>query len=226
VTDPDYQRITVRDLLQGLLPDAVSVAVWGLDTTDVELESEEREAIRRAVPKRVDEFARGRATARFALAQMGWAPVAIPVGGHRQPVWPDGVVGTITHTGDVVAAAVARASDVSCLGIDVESGVALPPGTDGLILTSAEQTDPAPVHGLVRFSAKESIHKAVFPCTGVWLDPLDVEIGLEGTRFEAQPVHQRADAQEADALLGDLEGRWTAVAGCVVSVAWAGATGA
>lgn len=226
MTDPDHQRITVRDLFQGLLPDSVAVAVWGLDTTDVELEPEEREAIHRAVPKRVHEFARGRAAARFALAQLGWAPVAIPVGGHRQPVWPDGAVGAITHAGDVVAAAVARASDISCLGIDVESGVALPPGTAGVVLTSGEETDSASVHGLVRFSAKESIHKAVFPCTGVWLDPLDVEIGLAGTRFEARPVHQRADAEEADALLGHLEGRWSTAADCVVSVAWAEAAGA
>jgi 4'-phosphopantetheinyl transferase EntD len=40
--------------------------------------------------------------------------------GDRTPVWPDGVVGSITHTGDFAAAAVAWAADIAGLGIDSE----------------------------------------------------------------------------------------------------------
>ena len=38
----------------------------------------------------------------------------------RAPVWPDGVVGSITHAGNFAAAAVAWAADIAALGIDLE----------------------------------------------------------------------------------------------------------
>lgn len=220
MTDLNRERIAVRDQLRWMLPDSVSIAVWGIDTMDAALRAEEREAIRRAVPKRVREFARGRATARCALAQLGVGPRPIPIGDHRQPIWPKGVVGAITHAGDLVAAAVARSSDCSCLGIDVEHGVELPSGITEMILTRAEQADPVPVHGLVRFSAKESIHKAIFPSTGVWLEPLDVCVTLTASKFQAGPVHERIDAAAADEVLACLEGSWASELGSVVSVAW------
>ena len=41
----------------------------------------------------------------------------------RAPIWPDRVVGSITHTGDFAAAAVAWAADIAGLGIDSEQAI-------------------------------------------------------------------------------------------------------
>jgi 4'-phosphopantetheinyl transferase EntD len=43
--------------------------------------------------------------------------------GDRAPIWPDGVVGSITDTGDFAAAAVAWAADIAGLGIEEIAGL-------------------------------------------------------------------------------------------------------
>ena len=62
------------------------------------LRPEERAYVESAVPRRVREFAAGRQCARLALRELGGPDEAIPVGLSRQPKWPPGIVGSITHT--------------------------------------------------------------------------------------------------------------------------------
>ena len=81
---------------------------------------EEAAAVQHAVEKRRREFAVGRMLARAALAAIGDPPSAIPTGNHREPVWPAGIVGSITHCAGYCAAAVARDAMVVALGIDAE----------------------------------------------------------------------------------------------------------
>lgn len=74
----------------------------------------------RAVPRRRLHFTLGRAAAHDALDDLG-APTAIvgrAPGG--EPIWPDGIVGSITHAGNVAAAVVASASHLAGLGLDLE----------------------------------------------------------------------------------------------------------
>jgi 4'-phosphopantetheinyl transferase EntD len=65
-------------------------------------------------------FGLGRAAARDALAELGIAPVAIGSGPGGEPLWPTGIVGAISHTGDLAIAIVGRAADYAGLGVDVE----------------------------------------------------------------------------------------------------------
>jgi 4'-phosphopantetheinyl transferase EntD len=65
-------------------------------------------------------FGLGRAAARDALAEVGIAPVAIGSGPGGEPLWPTGIVGAISHTGDLAIAIVGRAADYAGLGVDVE----------------------------------------------------------------------------------------------------------
>src|SRR5690242_5958922 len=87
--------------------------------------AEEAAAVAGAVAARRAEFAAGRSAARRALAELGIGPVALPVGERRMPVWPTGIVGSITHCVGLAAAAVAWADDLAALGIDVEPAIAL-----------------------------------------------------------------------------------------------------
>ena len=62
-------------------------------------------------PVRLAEFRHGRACARLALGRIGAGAHDIPVGASREPIWPTGVVGSISHAGTAAAAVVAWQSD-------------------------------------------------------------------------------------------------------------------
>lgn len=226
--------------LGALLPSGVAVVVWSPELAGDELSPSEREAIARAVPKRREEFARGRACAREALQRAGHgaegatrttgAPpvtedsglVEIPVGASREPVWPAGFTGSITHCDGLVAAVAARSGTVRGIGLDAEVDRPLPEGVSDQVITPGEAalmagTPSASRDALVRFSAKEAVHKAVFPLTGVWLDFLDVAVELEGGAFRVRAAREPARRlPEVEALVG----RYVRVGGVVVTVGW------
>jgi len=146
-----------------------------------------------AVPKRRREFAAGRLCARSAFVQLGYPPVAIPYGADRAPVWPDELVGSITHCESFAAAAVAWAQDYRALGIDVEFEGAVPQSLSS-VLFSREELDhmcalPTGMQDwrTLFFSAKEAVYKVVFPLTRQFLDAQAVRIHVhpEFERFEA-----------------------------------------
>lgn len=115
-------------------------------------------------------FDAGRECAARAMAGLGATPGPIGRGPAGEPLWPAGVTGSITHKGDVVAAAVARTSDVLGLGIDAEvivdadraariaSRVLLPreAAVGGDALAEALRLS-------IVFSIKESIYKCLYP---------------------------------------------------------------
>lgn len=78
------------------------------------------DAIARSVRKRQAEFLHGRLAARAALQDLGVDACEVPIGPSREPVWPAGVVGSISHTDGIAVAAAARASNWQALGMDIE----------------------------------------------------------------------------------------------------------
>lgn len=123
----------------------------------------------------------------LALADLGIPPVAILSGDQREPLWPAGVVGAITHCDDYRAAAVARATDIIAIGIDAEPHDAVPQDVARRI-TRPEEVDllvelirAAPqIHwDRLLLRAKESAYKAWFPLTNRWLDFQDALVTPE-----------------------------------------------
>jgi 4'-phosphopantetheinyl transferase EntD len=92
-----------------------------------------------------------------------------------EPLWPTGVVGSITHCDGYCAAAVAWSSEASCLGIDAEPNVALGPSVLKLLARKEEREmmGEFPDIGInwdcLLFCAKEAVFKAYFPTTNEWL---------------------------------------------------------
>ena len=95
----------------------------------------------------------------------------------RAPQWPDGTVGSLTHTTTFAAAALARSLHVGAIGIDVEPDLVLPgevwedirvDGEEHCVMRLAEH-DAVIAGDRLLFSAKEAIFKAWFPLTGRWL---------------------------------------------------------
>lgn len=169
-----------------LLPADVVTAECLVQVDEGGLYPEEAAHVARAVPKRRREFAAGRACARRALAALGVARVPIPVARDRSPVWPDGIVGSISHTSDYGAAAVAFAEDFDGIGIDVEGIEPLKPELWRLILTPDERAriDDG-VDAKVVFSIKEAVYKCQYAQTRTMLDFGDVEVRLGDGAFAA-----------------------------------------
>ncbi|MGC4804527.1 4'-phosphopantetheinyl transferase family protein [Micromonospora sp. DT233] len=171
--------------MRDLLPAEVAVAVAEADDWAGELLPEERACLgERAVQSRRRDFTAGRVCARRALTRLGVPAVAVPSAPDRAPVWPPGVVGTITHTPGYCAAAAARADRVRSVGMDAEGHRELNDGVRRLIGLPEEWDDCARLPTgvswpVVLFSAKETIYKVWHPVVGTWLDFLDARVTLD-----------------------------------------------
>ena len=121
-----------------------------------------------------------RIVARQLLAQVGIKACALPKARGGAPVWPSGVVGSMSHDSCVAVAAVALCRDFSALGIDVEPAEPLPADLLDLVATPQERDRIAedPLRGRLLFAAKEAVYKAVYPLDQTFLDHHDVEVSL------------------------------------------------
>ena len=98
---------------------------------------------------------------------------SVGVNEDRSPCWPDGYIGSISHSGHWVWAAVANARDARSIGIDTESvvDVATRQQINSEIASSAEwdiakslNLDTQQTFSVV-FSAKEAFYKCWYPLT-------------------------------------------------------------
>ncbi|WP_228120453.1 4'-phosphopantetheinyl transferase family protein [Streptomyces fagopyri] len=175
-------------MIEELLPDSVvSVEALGDDAAEgVRLYPEEEVLAASFVHKRRSEFAAVRGCARQAMEKLGVAPRAIARGDSGEPVWPAGLIGSMTHCEGYRAASLARSGDLASLGIDAEPheelpedvivSVALP--TENERLRRLAERDPSVHWDRLLFSAKESVYKAWFPLMAQWLDFLEADIDL------------------------------------------------
>lgn len=169
-----------------LFPPEAAVEDAAPSTTRATLFPEEEPAVARAIDRRRREFAAARACARRAMGRLGLPPLPVPTDGRRAPVWPAGVVGSISHTGDYCAAVVARLGSVRSIGLDVEADEAVKGRLWDRICTEAElgwiSTQPPDRHGWwVRlvFSAKEAFYKCQYGLTETYLGFHEVELSVD-----------------------------------------------
>jgi 4'-phosphopantetheinyl transferase EntD len=120
----------------------------------------------RACQRKQLEFALGRAAAHFALKQIGLEDSG-PVlrGPTGEPLWCDGIVGSITHCYPWCAAVVVRCSDRLAIGVDLENMEGMQ-GADISDWVCCEPELDWVRHGdfqkrlTMIFSAKEAVYKA------------------------------------------------------------------
>jgi 4'-phosphopantetheinyl transferase EntD len=223
-------------MIAELLPPRAAVAVAGADDWDADLIGSEADAVADAVVARQREFRAGRACARRALGRLGLPPVAIPSGERREPIWPDGVRGSITHSDGFCAAAVAREDVVASLGIDAAANRPMPAPIARRIVTVGDRleglggaVDHAVEHDVnhavdpvaLVFSAKEAFYKAWYPLTGRWLDFEDVAVRAWGRPGEVGRLGFEVGAAHPTGRdLAPFQGRWAADADRIVTVVW------
>lgn len=182
---PSFDLSGLRKLLPtGVLLDVASV----VDRVD-ELLPEERVLVESAVESRRNEFSSARCLARKLLAELGHAEQALLPAADRSPIWPQGVLGSLSHGRRYCAATVA-ALDSSArpqllgLGVDLEDIRSLRTALFTELLTQRElkQLNPADSQEqqaqqvLAAFSIKEAVYKAMSPINNDGLAFHDVEI--------------------------------------------------
>ncbi|MCH8150506.1 MAG: 4'-phosphopantetheinyl transferase superfamily protein [Planctomycetes bacterium] len=179
------KRVPFKSPLTPLYPKDVLTAYSELGIEDSFLYPEEEACIAKAAPKRRREFATGRFLARAALAEAGIAPAPLVPGPDRAPIWPTGIVGSISHTDDCCGAAVAARGKIMGIGLDIESAEPLDERLWCLLITDPERSwlqkrNPTERSHLAKliFSAKECLFKCQFPIVRRWLEFTDVAINL------------------------------------------------
>jgi 4'-phosphopantetheinyl transferase EntD len=109
---------------------------------------------------------------RLALAAIGQPPASIPIGAGGEPIFPQGVVGSLSHTSRHAAALVSRADRHESVGIDVGDARTLGKAAERL-MTTAEiallmakgwASTEAQAQNMV-FEAKEALFKCQYPLT-------------------------------------------------------------
>jgi len=131
------------------------------------------ERLATAALERKIHYLAGRSCARDAMGELSppHRDVPVPTGESREPLFPEGIVGTVSHTKRYAAAAVAHASRFRGLGVDVERWMKIdaPPRLAGHVTVPGELTHLLETTGFLPhealtlvFSAKESVYKAFF----------------------------------------------------------------
>jgi 4'-phosphopantetheinyl transferase EntD len=183
-TSPPLRASTT--LIDPLFMHSVVTAEAAPRNVDDQLFPEELAYLESAVPKRRFEFGTARLCARQALAALGVPPAALVPHKDRQPAWPEGVVGSISHTDGYCAVVVAPSPPMRSIGLDVEKLQTVEARLEQMILTPKEMAfvnahAPSRRDDLIilHFSAKEAYYKCQYPVTETFLGFHDVELELE-----------------------------------------------
>ena len=122
-----------------------------------------------------------RIVAKTLLAKLGAsAGVELPRSTSGAPEWPPDFVGSLAHDGEYAVAAVARATFIRGVGIDVEPALPLPEDLLDMVAAPGErkQLKGDLVSARLLFCIKEAVYKATNPVDGVFLEHHDVEVSL------------------------------------------------
>lgn len=131
------------------------------------------------------EFLAGRECARVALQRLGAADTGVTANANGSPRWPEGFVGSISHSSGFCVAIAGNAEDYVSLGVDAQHFRDVRPDLWPLIMTRSElewlpsQGSRSESFAAVLFSAKEAFYKCQFAVTTNWLDFLDVTVCVQ-----------------------------------------------
>lgn len=169
------------------------------------------DAVSHAVTSRQREYIAGRVLARELLCRIGVDADTIASGPKREPLWPSGIVGSISHNELLCAVVVAQNPVVTSVGIDIETNGRIDRNLWGHLFTDAEtehllQLEPAAQsrEATIFFSVKEAFYKYQFPMTQTWVGFKDVSVHQEDASFYRLTA-QINDAKVANNVLAVVE---------------------
>lgn len=164
--------------------------------------------LRTAVEKRQADFLAGRLITARAFEQLSLPATNISIGQNRNPIWPQGVVGSISHTKDMCGCLVSTHSNL-LVGIDIEAKMkpqslraarakALNQVERDLI-DGQNHMDPDTLTALV-FSGKETLFKALHPIVQRFFgfDSAELSGSLDADAFKLRLTQDLHPSLKAD----------------------------
>ena len=151
------------------------------------------------VPQRQAQFLAGRLAAKQALTshKTTLAESQIAIGNHREPIWPTGCTGSISHSEQTSVACVnQQLTERGGVGVDIQSNInkdtinkiasTVLSEKDSLIMKRGVADLTESQLFTLLFSAKESVFKALFNTVGEYFDFQTVSV--ENIDFDLQQV--------------------------------------
>lgn len=138
--------------------------------------------------KRKMEYLAGRYCAQKALEYLGVNNFNISRQEDNSPLWPQGVVGSISHTKQLAVAAVSK--KLKGIGIDAEALISTErfKNISKMIISSQEKIlvkKDCNLYPTLAFSAKESLYKAIYPLCKEYFGFLDASlVDIQADRFK------------------------------------------
>lgn len=209
--------------IEELFPAGVCCAFSNCPPEHFHLLASEADAALTMGEKRRREFLQGRACARTVLDQLGFPDCPVPVGASREPEWPPGVVGSISHAEGRAAAVAATATHRQGLGIDLEANQALEQSLIPIIcrpeeLRSTHISDAGPATSKLIFSAKESLFKCVWPILLRFVDFQEIEIRLDCRTRSFRAIPRSGELPED--LIHQVTGRYLQAGELLITAAY------
>jgi 4'-phosphopantetheinyl transferase EntD len=205
---------TESDVIARLFPEDVVTAEVVPELAEGALYPQEEALVSNAVLKRRLEFTAGRLCARQALAKLGVLGFPILMSEDKTPIWPAGIVGSISHAAGYCGVALAWRGGIESVGLDIERTGELPEDCWKQVLTPPERCwldslPPAEQAGYVAliFSAKECLYKCQYPISKQWLDFHDLTISVD-PRFGEFAVTANAPPRSLVNEIAPLEGKY------------------
>jgi enterobactin synthetase component D len=173
---------------------------------------------------RKQEYIAGRFCAFQAAKMAGFDLTELPTAVTREPVWPLGVIGSITHSRQMAISCVSLSNKFSSLGIDAEELMKSSLGTEvENTIASVEELalvkkDESQKGITVLFSAKEALYKALFPLARTFIDFKEVklvDLDMERESFELELLSCNPKLME---YLGNYKGSFKQVGETIVTL--------
>ena len=161
-------------------------------------------------------FVSGRRCVRALQKQLNLSQFELP-GGEFGPIWPNELVGSISHSRELAAATILR--DAVSVGIDIECQRRLKVDAVRRVATKEEYSRYSVVPNFdwtLLFSAKESVFKAFSPLARRYIGFQEVELLLD---VATQSFSVRYFGNTVDkGLIEKAEGHWRALAGHIITI--------
>lgn len=178
-----------------------------------------------AVESRQHEFVAGRVCAFEAAKNLGFELRELKRGDSREPLWPSGLIGSISHTQGIALALVDATDSSFAIGIDIEKVV-----EDSKFETIEKKVATDKELGFLKlfadkkraytvlFSAKEALFKLLFPHCGVFFG--FEEARLVALDFDTQEfaLLVTSEKEQLKKFKKKYVGKFYELDGCVLSV--------
>jgi enterobactin synthetase component D len=167
-----------------------------LDKGNYPLFEEEKRQIDSFASTRKIDFSTGRYCARKVLETFGKSDVPLLIGSNREPLWPEGYIGSISHSKNLCGAIAGKLDQFRSLGLDIEELSRIQPNIINHVCTPDEslflqQFDAQTQlhYTTLTFAMKEAFYKFQFPITRQYVGFQQVEIDPSSPQIEFKIKH-------------------------------------